>query len=575
MTTTTFTAPAVLVWFQLKHLRWAVAALAVGLVGSAFLHRSDLIHDLYGVGGMTPLVFFGFLAVLFAVLLFGMEYEAGAHEFIHTRPVSERTLFVGKIFLVTLFTFLCGTGAEIALGPSAPPCRTYLTAIYLDIAFVCAAVCILFRDAVRGILFGSVAFAAVAPVAYLLWMAMTKDAIEFRPGPPPIYTPSESSSLPSATLGVLLSPIILLGGLSMIARFRRFGSIRITPLGVLGGLVLIAYILTVKWIHAVDARTVLLTDPRESNPEILTAHQGEGFVVYVEVDRYVDQSDKLRLKRLDLTDPNALPETVAILPMHQTKYAPREAYLSRNRLFLFADYQHRIWKVFTLDDDFQPTPLRQFSFDAERQSGRILDASTVCIETISKLPPSLTDEGHPLTDSGHPRQFDDREYHLLNLESGEIEVRSSCAARRTDPSSRRFATPDWTDAGGFLRSRAISPPFHGPWIESTIKHWLVTVRGNPVHKRLESTQIAMTTGNWILVRFQGLNRIAVCELGENGAPRYLGIAAIPPNIRPRNNRFHQVDSPIFRRSDGAIGYLTHYGPMWFEFPALMKEAKRS
>ncbi|MCA9416388.1 MAG: hypothetical protein KC917_08965, partial [Candidatus Omnitrophica bacterium] len=80
--TTAVSVPLTLLWSQAKYLKWLLITLLAGLILAASLHHWDLYYDLYGFGGITPFLFFGFISLFSGVLVFGMEYADGAESYL-------------------------------------------------------------------------------------------------------------------------------------------------------------------------------------------------------------------------------------------------------------------------------------------------------------------------------------------------------------------------------------------------------------------------------------------------------------------------------------------------------------
>jgi len=89
-------------------------------------------------------------------------------------------------------------------------------------------------------------------------------------------------------------------------------------------------------------------------------------------------------------------------------------------------------------------------------------------------------------------------------------------------------------------------------------------------------------GGYLTIWSWDIQRVGLWKVDNPMKPEFVGVAPIPNffgqpiplvGYQPDSNTRHIA--PLLR-PDGALGYMVpNYGPMWLEFPALMKEEKRS
>lgn len=254
MTTTTFTAPAVLLWVQLKVLRWHFISLfSLGLLmaySPSWLGMDSLFNLL------IPTV-----AVLAGAFVFGSEYAHGSQDYLATRPVSARVVFAVKVaavlgiwisalWLVDLWTSKRPYSVFLDFAP-----LPLIMALCLGLSFWIGAVSILLRDGVRGVLYGTPTFLVVLVsggllLSYLISViAYLCSGIDWHP----LWLHAYFNPI-FLYLAGLLSPLWFLGVLSQCWRFGRTRSLRLTGSSILGGVLFAWFILLFYGIQSTEGR---------------------------------------------------------------------------------------------------------------------------------------------------------------------------------------------------------------------------------------------------------------------------------------------------------------------------------
>ncbi len=153
---------------QLRIMRWPVICV-VGIF--LVLNLSPLGHSIEFVVLMS--MFLPVLTILSGALIFGVEYQEGARDYIRTRPVSVGMVFWTKtavLFAISLPAALLADGVlNLFHSVDIPRYSTLLVvwAVLFSFSMWLAQMTILFRDSIRGVLYGALSFVLLG--AMLVW----------------------------------------------------------------------------------------------------------------------------------------------------------------------------------------------------------------------------------------------------------------------------------------------------------------------------------------------------------------------------------------------------------------------
>lgn len=266
-------ATMTLLRLQVRLLLWPIlitfailtGSLFVAMKGGGFVGPDDVAMTArVGVLFWTFALFTSFVAWIASAWVFGAEYTEGARDYIRTRPVSERMVFWSKMSVLLPLIGCCAITAGLCTVSILTP---LIVVLFLNASFSIVTMTILFRDTVRGMLFGLPAGIFIAVALAVLGRVVC--------GPPMIgpYNLDIVFPLLSWTLcapasfilgAILLSPLIYLWAASWAHSFRWHSS----PLPCFRscGLLILpfAYFVFVAWSLSTDGIAVL--DPPTDGP---------------------------------------------------------------------------------------------------------------------------------------------------------------------------------------------------------------------------------------------------------------------------------------------------------------------
>jgi len=223
---------------QCRMLRWPLLALIAGYAVIA------LTQDIRDWGFLAPICggFLTTLLVLFSgPIVFGFEYSEGARDYLATRPARTQVVFWVKMFALVLFVAVATCLLPLSWGTNGPHRKLLIIAIgtlgsgFLDIAVWCALVTILFKDIVRGILYGVATLVLISATVAYVW------AFQFIPWVSGISSVSTALDTGGASFSSMVclhfTPLLLLALLAIVhrsqSRKRLSISISCVPLLVL------------------------------------------------------------------------------------------------------------------------------------------------------------------------------------------------------------------------------------------------------------------------------------------------------------------------------------------------------
>jgi hypothetical protein len=155
---------------QIRIMRWPILMVGAGLL-IVFLPGRNEVHSLLdAIGGLANIL----VIALAGPILFGVEYQEGARDYLATRPIPPRTVLTVKVLLMVVLSLL---GAWVidgtvslrqALGLSYvfEWVTPVVWAILLNISVMASAMTILCKDLVRGLLYGA---SPVMMIAVIGW----------------------------------------------------------------------------------------------------------------------------------------------------------------------------------------------------------------------------------------------------------------------------------------------------------------------------------------------------------------------------------------------------------------------
>ncbi|MCA9414008.1 MAG: hypothetical protein KC944_22535, partial [Candidatus Omnitrophica bacterium] len=382
--TTAVSVPLTLLWSQAKYLKWLLITLLAGLILAASLHHWDLYYDLYGFGGITPFLFFGFISLFSGVLVFGMEYADGAESYLESRPVSPRLVFTQKVLLIGLICFLSGVAMQIILGPSARPLYSVVGAFYFSLALWCAMFSVLCRDTIRGVLYGGTSFVVLTSMIYFSWDPLTRDTFHVTPGGPFESYNFNAHTYPYASLGILVSPFVVMGIFSVVYRWRRFGNLRMTMAATMGAILFAGYVGFTSWALHTDGQTYFDAGNRR-NQSVLSYFVNDESVVYAEISHLIAPNKQvLRIMKIDLKDPEGSSEEVSkTIITHEPVYTNQqpflhEGYLSSERLVLFGNDVTPV-RLFEMDEDYELELIKEYDIVKGVHNQFLIDDHTIFV----------------------------------------------------------------------------------------------------------------------------------------------------------------------------------------------------
>lgn len=617
MTTTTFTAPLTLCWAQIRLLRWVLAilltTLLVGFIGEVQGNHLIPISELYTKTFLMILAFF------VGPVLFGSEYLPGAMDYLKTRPVSPRMVFTIKVSFLIVLSLICVLGWNHGIDSMDWHETILFIALFLNIGFWTSAVTILSKDLVRGFLLGTVPFfLGVGALAYLL-----EDVFYL------LETGGEGVVIDGSfwTLFILsLTPFLFFAILSTCSRSSLRHSLSVSPVGTLSFLMFFLGCLAPSFADYREGNSNVDTLIGEQRNSIIASRRDGDRVLTVERE-YKGEKQALHLterhfngKTLEVTassdlvgDINAgsvaaiLTEDRLLIGEGQRKLTlfditepntPRivKTISDREGAISIQQFKPGFVLVTFLEIRSDPDRIQLDDTNSTRQSlalstGELseIQSSELAWVNYDFSSQKIFGKDSPFALDTHLGEFIgivhvEGSPRILGLRFGLFDVEAVgpglIVGFEKNPVQGGKPIPDYTNPILFDFSEPTQPkrtvidlplrftiPLYQNFID--VSKPSSDPKGQPinVHCALGSEYLLVYTTAMVL---------AAWDISVRADPKFLGLTdirtfPIPDSVNSMFRSSQPNTYTPFIREDGAIGYLTLYGPLWLEFPALMKE----
>jgi len=619
---------------QIRMVAWPGLVLLASVASIVFLPENPLstVAMLATLGS----------AVLAGPILFGLEYQEGARDYLATRPASPRIVFGWKVLSLAALALVCGFTLNYALVKYDMMRGDYSWAlpifgVVLSFSLWSAAIAVLTRDTVRGVLFGMVSFAVPIFVAYQAKLHLFSTTFRELP-----WNFDKIRLLPQNELfwhgAVILSPLVVVALLAWVHEWQARKRFSIPYSTVIAFSLYGVYLGFSLWALHNDGRMSVYPWPGPM-PVLGKAVEGNKLL-------YVGRLPKrYMLFELDIENPRGESAPVCVLGatwIGEPQVEYQNAYIKGNRVLLagYGPQGRRLDLYERQEGQAKPVAIssvmkkdksvisvqdlsegrlaicygaRSATEEHRREtSWSVLDITT---GEMADLPCSATPYRPPLVILTGARRYRFVETRKRYLNAYQIAVENANSPCHTVPlgiislpvwieslnvafDEKQVAVITLTDSLRRRRdlqlnlqlydttdpSNVTVTPVRIPWrflgaYESTrqVFHRL------GIRPRQKRPEPHLTLGGGFLC-LESLQRVAVWDVHEPAKPKLLGIVPTPcgwgyPIMTDANPAFSSCwwpgsTTPI-ERSDGALGFARqNYGLLWLELPERMREHLR-
>lgn len=610
MTTTTLTLFRIQARVLAIPLLVLVACLLVSFI------QSDVLR-------VTAAVLSIFAAIVSGPVLFGVEFADGQRDYLNTRPISRQSVLRLKVGFLLAISIVAGIVFEntvpffLAMWPwgNFEHLTPVTIALFFDLCLWLSISTLLFRDTIRGLLYGAPAITSVVALGWLIpWpfyqvdiSLLNKDMTINGFGPK--YTLDENLIL----VGFILSPLVFLALLGVVSESLRKGKLSAPVYSMVFPLIVASYFV---W-----AGSALQPDGKASvysSPNSIIGYDVEHDLIFTLPNEY--QNGKMKtateinlIESRDIHVPEAPIASASTDPYRVDRVIPHhnEMILIATKAigFMDRDYplesaaveiawvtidgiglwchgfyrkEHLLLSAIACPDENEKSGFYDLDIRTKeltflfRQAENFFPTRVVTGDrkyTISK--DSLGVRVTHAEDIGMGDQTLPSNFHHPTVEG-------NFAVEFTSWQHSEIHLCDTSDLE-FLDYRTLAVPPEGIDMHRSIEHWLGILGIERQREPNQSRPLpSITLGSGFLAYWEReYSRVAVWDVHDFDRPVFLGTApTIWENfLRPTDfgTMYYTINSavPPLRREDGALGFVGTDHILWLEFPALMKEGDRS
>ncbi|MCA9418953.1 MAG: hypothetical protein KC917_21950, partial [Candidatus Omnitrophica bacterium] len=267
--------------------------------------------ELMQSGLLNPFILLSVLVGVSSAHLFGFEFSEGAGGFIQTRPISHRQLFFIKTSILVVLCGILGVLTKMVCRiPSGIHIEFVFAALYLDIAFWIATCTLLCRETVRGLLYGVPTLLLASSAIVYGFLRYSMDAIYVSGEETPLLQ-ENLVALPVGLIGILVSPVVVLGLLSIAAHRWRFGTWRVTPISIIA---IVSFGVLAHYSFAQEGKVVIPNQIKSS--QLRAFQETEDRFYFLELSSSRDKTrHTIQINKVDWTDPGSGIQRVLEIPL--------------------------------------------------------------------------------------------------------------------------------------------------------------------------------------------------------------------------------------------------------------------